>query len=183
MVALTERIQRLTLETVVLAHPDGTCSTDTTAIRCLDWDRERFDIEFALSNGTTYNSFLIRGEKIALVDTSHEKFRRLYLDTLKGLIDPSTIDYLVISHTEPDHSGLVADLLKLAPHITVVGAKVAIQFLEDLVHQPFERKLVKNGADTVAGPNVIPPKYTKPESSDLTVRIAAGDNTLPPITL
>jgi flavorubredoxin/flavin reductase (DIM6/NTAB) family NADH-FMN oxidoreductase RutF len=145
MVALTERVQRLTLETVALAHPDGVGSTDTTAIRCLDWDRERFDIEFALSNGTTYNSFLIRGEKVALVDTSHEKFRQLYLDTLKGLIDPATIDYLIISHTEPDHSGLVADILKLAPHITVVGAKVAIQFLEDLVHQPFERKLVKNG--------------------------------------
>jgi flavorubredoxin len=138
MVALIDR-QRLTLETVALAHADGVSESDTTVIRCLDWDRERFDIEFALNNGTTYNSFLIRGEKVALVDTSHEKFRQLYLDTLKGLIDPAAIDYLVISHTEPDHSGLVADILKLAPHVTVVGAKVAIQFLEDLVHQPFER--------------------------------------------
>jgi flavorubredoxin/flavin reductase (DIM6/NTAB) family NADH-FMN oxidoreductase RutF len=144
MVALTDR-QRLTLETVALAQADGVSESDTTIIRCLDWDRERFDIEFALNNGTTYNSFLIRGEKVALVDTSHEKFRQLYLDTLKGLIDPAAIDYLVISHTEPDHSGLVADILKLAPHVTVVGAKVAVQFLEDLVHQPFERKLVKNG--------------------------------------
>ncbi len=138
MVALTERVQRLTLETVAIAP-------DTTTIRCLDWDRERFDIEFALNNGTTYNSFLVRGEKVALVDTSHAKFRQLYLDALRGLINPAEIDYLVISHTEPDHSGLVADMLKLAPHITIVGAKVAVQFLEDLVHQPFERKLVKNG--------------------------------------
>ena len=44
-------------------------------------------------------------------------------------------------------------------------------------------KLVKTGGDTVAGPNVIPPKYTRPESSDLTVRIAAGENKLPPIKL
>jgi flavorubredoxin/flavin reductase (DIM6/NTAB) family NADH-FMN oxidoreductase RutF len=118
---------------------------DTTTIRSLDWDRDRFDIEFGLQNGTTYNSFLIRGEKIALVDTSHEKFRQLYLDTLKGLIDPTEINYLIISHTEPYHSGLVKDVLQLAPDITVVGAKIAIQFLEDLVHQPFKRQIVKNG--------------------------------------
>jgi flavorubredoxin/flavin reductase (DIM6/NTAB) family NADH-FMN oxidoreductase RutF len=120
-------------------------AAETTAIRSLDWDRDRFDIEFALENGTTYNSFIIRGEKTALVDTSHEKFRELYLDLLTGLINPAEIDYLIISHTEPDHSGLVKDVLRLAPQATVVGAKVAIQFLEDMVHQPFERMQVKNG--------------------------------------
>ncbi|MBD1875244.1 flavin reductase [Nodosilinea sp. FACHB-131] len=118
---------------------------DTTTIRSLDWDRDRFDIEFGLQNGTTYNSFIIRGEKVALVDTSHAKFRELYLKTLTGEIDPKTIDYLIISHTEPDHSGLVRDVLELAPQAVVVGAKVAIAFLEDLVHRPFERLVVKNG--------------------------------------
>ncbi|MBD1918797.1 MULTISPECIES: diflavin flavoprotein [Cyanophyceae] len=118
---------------------------DTTTIRSLDWDRDRFDIEFGLQNGTTYNSFIVRGEKVALVDTSHAKFRELYLKTLTGEIDPKTIDYLLISHTEPDHSGLVRDVLELAPQAVVVGAKVAIAFLEDLVHRPFERLIVKNG--------------------------------------
>ena len=139
MVVLTERVQRrLTVEKVEIAP-------DTTAIRCLDWDRDRFDIEFGLKNGTTYNSFIIRGEKTALVDTSHEKFRQQYMDTLTGEIDPKQIDYLIISHTEPDHSGLVKDVLALAPQAIVVGAKVAIQFLENLIHQPFERLIVKNG--------------------------------------
>lgn len=139
MVALTERIEkRLTIETAAIAE-------DTTAIRSLDWDRDRFDIEFGLQNGTTYNSFLIRGEQTALVDTSHEKFRQLYFDTLTGLIKPTEIDYLIVSHTEPDHSGLIKDLLQIAPEITVVGSKVAIQFLEDLVHWPFKRRIVKNG--------------------------------------
>lgn len=139
MVVLTDRSQkRLTMQT-------GEIAADTTTIRSLDWDRDRFDIEFGLQNGTTYNSFLIRGEKIALVDTSHAKFRDLYLNTLKGLIDPTQIDYLIISHTEPDHSGLVKDILELAPDITIVASKVAIQFLEDLVHHPFKRQIVKNG--------------------------------------
>ncbi|HAA30287.1 MAG TPA: diflavin flavoprotein A [Cyanobacteria bacterium UBA8553] len=139
MVLLTNRIEkRLTMQSCEIA-------LDTTVIRSLDWDRDRFDIEFGLQNGTTYNSFLIRGQKTALVDTSHEKFRQLYLDTLNGLINPTQIDYLIISHTEPDHSGLVKDVLQLAPQVTVVGSKVAIQFLEDFVHQPFERLVVKNG--------------------------------------
>jgi flavorubredoxin/flavin reductase (DIM6/NTAB) family NADH-FMN oxidoreductase RutF len=138
MVATPVKTKRLTLQVADL-------TADTTAIRSLDWDRDRFDIEFGLQNGTTYNSYLIRGEKIALVDTSHEKFRKLYFDSLNGLINPQEIDYLIISHTEPDHSGLVRDILELAPNITVVGSKVAIQFLENLVHHPFQRQLVKNG--------------------------------------
>jgi flavorubredoxin/flavin reductase (DIM6/NTAB) family NADH-FMN oxidoreductase RutF len=129
---------RLTIQTIELA-------AETTAIRCLDWDRDRFDIEFALQNGTTYNSFLIQGSKLALVDTSHAKFRQLYLDLLTGLIDPKSLDYLIISHTEPDHSGLVKEILALAPQVTVVGAKVAIKFLTDMVHQDFEHLIVKNG--------------------------------------
>ncbi len=143
MVAITNTKQtkntaRLTVQIVEIAP-------ETTAIRCLDWDRDRFDIEFGLQNGTTYNSFIIQGEKLALVDTTHAKFRQLYLDLLTGFIDPSQLDYLIISHTEPDHSGLVKDILALAPEVTVVGAKVAIKFLESMVHQPFEHIIVKNG--------------------------------------
>jgi flavorubredoxin/flavin reductase (DIM6/NTAB) family NADH-FMN oxidoreductase RutF len=139
MVVLTDKIQkRLTVQTQEIA-------ADTTAIRSMDWERDRFDIEFGLQNGTTYNSFIIRGDKLALVDTSHEKFRQLYLDTLKGLIDPSQLDYLIISHTEPDHSGLVRDIIDLAPNVTVVGSKVAIQFLENFVHKPFTKQIIKNG--------------------------------------
>ena len=139
MVATPVKTQpRLTIQT-------DDITTDTTAIRSLDWDRDRFDIEFGLQNGTTYNSYLIRGDKTALVDTSHAKFRELYLDTLQGLIDPTEIDYLIISHTEPDHSGLVKDFLELAPQAKIVAAKMAIKFLEDLVHQPFEKQIIKNG--------------------------------------
>ena len=130
--------KRLTITT-------GEIAENTTTIRSLDWDRDRFDIEFGLQNGTTYNSFLVRGDKTALIDTSHAKFRQLYMDALQGLIDPKEIDYIVISHTEPDHSGLVKDVLDLAPQAVVVGAKVAVKFLEDLVHQPFKSQLVKSG--------------------------------------
>ncbi|BAW95233.1 flavoprotein [[Synechococcus] sp. NIES-970] len=130
--------KRLTIQTEQI-------NADTTTIRSLDWDRDRFDIEFGLQNGTTYNSYIIRGEKIALVDTSHAKFREMYLAALTEQLDPTTIDYIIISHTEPDHSGLVKDVLKIAPQAVVVGAKIAIKFLQDLVHDPFEFIEVKSG--------------------------------------
>ena len=135
---VTTPVKRLTLQSTEIGQ-------ETSVIRSLDWDRDRFDIEFGLQNGTTYNSYLIQGEKIALVDTSHEKFRSQYLNRLQELVDISLLDYLIISHTEPDHSGLVKDILALAPQVTVVASKVAIQFLEDFVHQPFARQIVKSG--------------------------------------
>ena len=81
---------------------------NTKAIRSLDWDRDRFDIEFSLDIGTTYNSYLIFGAgKTALVDASHEKFRGTYLPVLQDQLKAAgcSLDYIIVSHTEPDHSG------------------------------------------------------------------------------
>ena len=60
-----------------------------------------------LEKGTTYNSYIIYGDKTALVDASHEKFRGLYMNTLKQELKSKgrSLDYIVVSHTEPDHSG------------------------------------------------------------------------------
>jgi flavorubredoxin/flavin reductase (DIM6/NTAB) family NADH-FMN oxidoreductase RutF len=144
MVALAHSTQKIE-SPVRLTLQVSQIGQDTTAIRCLDWDRPRFDIEFELDNGTTYNSFVIEGQQTALVDTSHAKFRQLYLALLQDRWVLPQLDYLIVSHTEPDHSGLVADLLQLAPQITVVGSKVAIQFLENMVNQPFRSRIVKSG--------------------------------------
>eukprot|EP00894_Picocystis_sp_ML_P005244 jgi/Pico_ML_1/55761/g1405.t2 len=123
-----------------------------TTIRSLDWDRDRFDIEFGLQNGTTYNSYVVRGgDKVALVDVSHEKFRDLYFEALHGVIDPKDIDYVVVNHTEPDHSGLVKDLVEMNPDVTVVGSKVAIMFLKELINKPFNNTVVKGGDELDLG--------------------------------
>ena len=126
---------------------------DTTAIRSLDWDRSRFDIEFGLRNGTTYNSFLVRGERTALIDTSHLKFADTWLPLLQQQIDPRAIDHLIVSHTEPDHSGLIGHLIDLNPEIEIVASKVAIQFLENQVHRPFRSRAVKSGEELDLGTN------------------------------
>ena len=118
---------------------------DSIAIRSLDWDRSRFDIEFGLRNGTTYNSFIIKGKKIAVIDTSHSKFESLWLNNLTQQVNPKEISYLISSHTEPDHSGLISDLLDLNPEIIIVGSKIALKFIEDQIHRPFKRLEVKSG--------------------------------------
>jgi len=125
----------------------------TTAIRSLDWDRDRFDIEFGLEKGTTYNSYVIRGSerRVAIVDCSHEKFRELYVDALLRVVDPSEIAYVICSHTEPDHSGLIGEVLKIAPNAVVVGSKVCVSFLENLLHEPFTSKVVKGGDEIDLG--------------------------------
>ena len=134
---------------------------DTTAIRSLDWDRSRFDIEFGLRNGTTYNSFLVRGERTALIDTSHLKFEGSWLPLLREQIDPQAIDFLIVSHTEPDHSGLIGHLLDLNPGIEIVASKVAIQFLENQVHRPFRSRAVKSGEelDLGSGPDGVAHRF------------------------
>ena len=126
---------------------------DTTTIRSLDWERSRFDIEFGLRNGTTYNSFLVRGERTALIDTSHLKFASTWLPLLQEQIDPKAIDHLIVSHTEPDHSGLIGHLIDLNPEIEIVASKVAIQFLENQVHRPFRSRAVKSGEELDLGTN------------------------------
>ena len=126
---------------------------DTTTIRSLDWDRSRFDIEFGLRNGTTYNSFLVRGERTALIDSSHLKFESTWLPLLQEQIDPKAIDVLIVSHTEPDHSGLIGHLIDLNPEIEIVASKVAIQFLENQVHRPFKSRAVKSGEELDLGTN------------------------------
>ncbi|MEB3349480.1 MAG: diflavin flavoprotein [Cyanobacteriota bacterium] len=139
---------RLSLQCEVIA-------ADTTALRSLDWDRSRFDIEFGLRNGTTYNSFLVRGERTALIDTSHLKFADSWLPLLQQQIDPAAIDVLIVSHTEPDHSGLIGPLLDLNPEIEIVASKVAIQFLENQVHRPFRSRAVKSGDSLDLGTNPV----------------------------
>eukprot|EP00892_Ulva_mutabilis_P002661 jgi/Ulvmu1/12396/UM009_0042.1 len=126
-----------------------TIAQDTVAIRSLDWDRDRFDIEFALEKGTTYNSYLIFGDdKVALIDSSHEKFGALYLDRIRDALyggGRQKIDYIVVSHTEPDHSGLIRDLVDIYPDVIVTGSKVSIRFLQGLMRKDFNGKAVKGG--------------------------------------
>jgi anaerobic nitric oxide reductase flavorubredoxin len=85
-----------------------------------------FEGLWRIPEGVSYNSYLIVGsEKTALIDSVHEKNVFEHFDKISKLTDLSNIDYLVINHMEPDHTGAVPDLLRKAPKAKVVFTPIA----------------------------------------------------------
>ena len=111
----------------------------------LDYDIKTFDIVMTTQYGTTYNSYFINSQKKALIEVAKEKFFDTYLEKIKSVTEPADISYIVLDHTEPDHSGSLRKLLALAPEATVVGSGNAIRYLEDILNFPFKSLVVKDG--------------------------------------
>jgi flavorubredoxin len=111
----------------------------------LDYDIRTFDIVMTTEFGTTYNSYFINAQKKALVEVVKEKFFDVFLNKLESFTDPREIEYIILDHTEPDHSGSLHRLLELAPDAIVVGSGNAVRYLEDIVNEPFRSLIVKDG--------------------------------------
>ncbi len=109
---------------------------------------EIFDIVIPTEWGTTYNAYIISAEKITLVDTVKDVFAESYLAKIKARVNLDRIEYLVVNHTEPDHSGSIAKLLELNPNITIVSTKAGNLFLKEQVNKPF-KSLIINDGDTL----------------------------------
>ena len=120
-------------------------SPDVHWIGVLDRDIVTFDVVMETKFGTTYNSYFINAEKKAIVETTKEKFWDTYIEKIKQLTDPSEIEYIILNHTEPDHSGNLMRLLEVAPNATVVGSGNAIRYLNDIFEPGFKHLVVKDG--------------------------------------
>ncbi|AUT04521.1 flavin oxidoreductase [Nostoc sp. CENA543] len=94
--------------------------TDTTIVRSRSWSRLRFEIEYALAKGTTANSYLIQGDKVALIDPPGETFTQIYLEALQQRFDVKAIDYVILGHVNPNRAATLKALLEIAPQITFV---------------------------------------------------------------
>ena len=120
-------------------------SADVKWIGVLDYDIRTFDIVMTTEYGTTYNSYFINAGKKAVIEVAKEKFSDVYLKKLRSVTDPAEIQYIILDHTEPDHSGSLARMLEIAPEATVVGSGNAIRYLEDIINIPFRSLVVKDG--------------------------------------
>lgn len=120
-------------------------TADVKWIGVLDYDIKTFDIVMTTEFGTTYNSFFINAAKKAIVEVAKEKFFDVYLKKLQSVTNPGDIKYVILDHTEPDHSGSLRRLLDIAPDMTVAGSGSAIRYLEDIVNKPFRSQIVKDG--------------------------------------
>ena len=124
---------------------------DILWVGAIDYDIVTFDVVMETKYGTTYNSYLIKADKIAIVDTVKGKFWDEYIAKLRSQIDPADIEYIILNHTEPDHSGCVGKLLSLAPKAKIIGTGNAIRYLSDLITVPFESIQVKDGQELDLG--------------------------------
>lgn len=104
-----------------------------------------FDDLFPTEYGTTYNSYLVQGDThTAIIDTVKKKRFDEFLANIRSITDLSKIDYIVVNHSEPDHSGSLALLLELCPEATVVSSQAARTFLGNQIHTQFDSRIVKD---------------------------------------
>ena len=95
-----------------------------------DEDIELFENQYKVPNGITYNSYLIKDNKILVMDTVDKSKTEEWLNNLEKELDGKLVDYLVISHIEPDHSGSIGSLVEKYPNITLVGNSKTFSMLD-----------------------------------------------------
>jgi len=100
----------------------------------IDWNTRDFH-GYVTPRGVTYNSYLLVDEKICLIDTVKEPFTEEYLLKISKVVPLAAIDYVIVNHVEPDHSGALPKIAELAPdavfYITQQGKAEAIQHYGD----------------------------------------------------
>lgn len=111
--------------------------------------KHRFEGLWLLPQGVSYNSYLIDDEKVALIDTVDVAFFTEYLDNIRAVIGDRPIDYLVINHMEPDHSGSIALIRKYYPGVRLVGNKKTFEMVEGFYGVPTGDDLVVAEGDSL----------------------------------
>ena len=109
----------------------------------------KFENMWPLPCGVTYNSYVVAAEKTALIDTCRDGFGEQYLQHVADIIgEGKTIDYLIVNHMEPDHSGLIATIIEKYPNTKIVTNKTAIGMIKGFYHISDEDRFmtIANGA-------------------------------------
>jgi flavorubredoxin len=110
-----------------------------------------FDVAVRTDAGTSYNSYLLKtSEGVVVFEGNKAVFSDEYLDNIKKVTSPNAIKYLVVTHTEPDHSGAIEKLLALNPNIIVIASAGALMNLDKIIRHPFN-KIQMDPAQTPQG--------------------------------
>ena len=121
-------------------------------VGALNPDLRIFDVIMETKSGTTYNSYLVKGQnKIALFEVVKAGFENELLERISNVVDPADIDYIIFDHTEPDHSGSIAEVLKKMPKAQVLGSRAAITNLTQILNTEFNHQVVKQGDELDLG--------------------------------
>lgn len=121
-------------------------------VGAVDWDIRTFHgFTYSTHRGTTYNSYLIVDDKIALVDSVYAPFATEMIAKIKEVVPPEKIDYVIANHVETDHSGSIAEVLKHAPKAKVVGTARCKQGLSKHYFGDWDFQVVKTGDEIELG--------------------------------
>ena len=110
-----------------------------------DRNKTLFEGLWPLPNGVSYNAYLINDEKVCLVDTVEVDFFMPFLENIREVIGDRPIDYIVVNHMEPDHSGSLALLRQFYPNVEIIGNKKTFDMMAGFYKLTTGLKEVKNG--------------------------------------
>ena len=109
-----------------------------------------FEGLWPLPFGVSYNSYIVAGAKVALIDTVEHDFEGEFLDNIREAIGDRTIDYLIVNHMEPDHSSLTAYMLEKHPEMKIVANAKTVPMLKGYYDVPEERIMVMKDGDSLS---------------------------------
>jgi len=111
-----------------------------------DWELRRFHgHEYSTHRGSTYNSYLVKEEKIALIDTVWMPFSKEFVENLSKEVDLDKIDYVIANHAEIDHSGALPELMESIPETPIYCTANGVQSLKGQYHKDWNFQVVKTG--------------------------------------
>ncbi len=115
-----------------------------------DDDKVMFEGLWPLPLGVSYNSYLVVGEKVALIDTVESGFEDEFIGNINEAIGDRPIDYLVVNHMEPDHSSLISYMLERYPSLVILANAKTLPMLKGYHNVPEERVQIVAEAESVS---------------------------------
>ena len=115
-----------------------------------DHQVDLFEGQYVVPNGMAYNSYIIKDEKIAVVDTVDKNFTHEWLDNVAEVLGKDKPDYLIVQHMEPDHSANIMNFLKVYPETVVVGNVKTFKMIEQFFGVDIEKKLIVKDMDSLS---------------------------------
>lgn len=123
-----------------------TLTDKVTWVGKVDWELEKFHgDEYSIDRGSSYNSYLVRGKKVALIDTVWQPFDKEFVAKLKEEINLGDIDYIVANHGEIDHSGSLEELMLEIPNTPIYCTANGVKSIKGQYHKGWNFITVKTG--------------------------------------
>lgn len=123
-----------------------TIKDNITWIGKIDWELRKFHgEEYSTHHGSSYNSYLIRDEKLTVIDTVWGKFAAEFVANLQKETPLEAIDSIIVNHAEPDHSGALPELMRHIPDTPIYCTAAGVNIMKGHYHQDWNFQVVKTG--------------------------------------